>query len=109
MLLAEELDVVLESVNVEFAPVHSRFDSPRLFMMMTGGSTSIAESFLPMRRAGATARLLLINAAAQRWGLDSSACTTNKGRVMHPEGQQSLQYQRAHFHRRWRGYSLFDS
>ncbi len=92
MLLAEELDVVLETVNVEFAPAHPRFDSPRLFMMMTGGSTSIAESFLPMRRAGATARLLLINAAAQRWGLDSSACTTNKGRVMHPDGQQSFHY-----------------
>lgn len=92
MLLAEELDVVLETVKVEFAPAHSRFDSPRFFMMMTGGSTSIAESFLPMRRAGAAARLLLISAAAQRWGLDSSVCTTNEGRVMHPDGQQSFHY-----------------
>lgn len=92
MLLAEELDVVLETVKIEFAPAHSRFDSPQFFMMMTGGSTSIAESFLPMRRAGATARLLLISAAAQRWGLDASLCTTNQGRVLHPDGQQSFQY-----------------
>ena len=92
MLLAEELDVVLETVNIEFAPAHSRYNSPRLFMMMTGGSTSIKESFLPMRRAGATARVLLIKAAALRWGIDLASCTTREGEVLHPDGQQVLTF-----------------
>ena len=92
MLIAEELDVDLQSVRVEFAPAHSRYNSPRLFMMMTGGSTSIKESFLPLRKAGATARLLLVTAAAQRWGVSAAQCSTRNGVVSHPDAKQVLSY-----------------
>lgn len=92
MLLADELDAVLETVKIEFAPAHTRFDSPRMFMMMTGGSTSVATSYMPMRRAGATARALLIAAAAQRWSIDKNQCQSRDGRVYHANGHDSLSY-----------------
>ena len=92
MLIAEELDVLLDSVKVEFAPAHTRFDSPRMLMMMTGGSTSVATSFMPMRRAGATARELLISAAAQTWAIERSQCHAREGRVYQTNGRDSLSY-----------------
>lgn len=92
MLLADELDVSLDAVKIEFAPAHARFDSPRMFMMMTGGSTSVATSFMPMRRAGATARALLIAAAAQTWNISSKECQAREGRVYHGNKSDSLSY-----------------
>ncbi|MBL4867956.1 MAG: molybdopterin-dependent oxidoreductase, partial [Pseudomonadales bacterium] len=86
MLLAEELDVILEEVQIEFARAHSRYNYPPIYMMITGASASISESFLPMRKAGATARLLLLEAAAQRWTIDPSLCSTREGKVVHPDG-----------------------
>src|SRR3989338_2765660 len=65
MILAEELDVDWASVRVEQA----RTD-PRIYRSLgTGGSTSVRESFLPLRQAGAAAREMLITAAAQAWGV----------------------------------------
>ena len=58
-------------------------------VMMTGGSSSVKDLWLPMREAGASARQMLLNAAAQQWNADLSACRTDKGEVIGPAGQRA--------------------
>jgi len=86
MILAEELEVDWASVRVEQA----RTD-PRIYRSLgTGGSTSVRESFLPLRQAGAAAREMLITAAAQAWGVPREECTAEKGAVVHrPTGRRA--------------------
>jgi isoquinoline 1-oxidoreductase subunit beta len=77
MVLAEELGVDWRSVKVEQAP-----NDQRLFGNQgTGGSGSVAESFTPLRQAGAAARFMLVSAAATRWGVDPASCTVKNGVV----------------------------
>ena len=65
MLIAEELEVPLDTVTLDHAPPNEKlFMDPLLGGQLTGGSTSIRYAWEPMRKAGATARVLLINAAA---------------------------------------------
>src|SRR5690349_18481109 len=80
MLIAEELEVPLDSVTIDHAPPdESRFTDPLLGGQLTGGSTSIRYAWEPMRRAGATTRVLLINAAAQQWQVDPASCHAENG------------------------------
>src|SRR6266849_5827025 len=65
MILAEELSLDWNKVKIEQAPTN-----PAIYNHGTGGSGSIAGSWLPLRRAGAAAREMLISAAAQRWNVD---------------------------------------
>ena len=58
----------------------------------TGGSTSVASSWEQLRGVGASARILLVQAAAQRWGVPASACKAENGRIFHPDGHTSLSY-----------------
>jgi isoquinoline 1-oxidoreductase beta subunit len=111
MLVAEELDADWSSVGVEDAPVDriynnvesvagnlpfrpdddsvlkglvawlARKGAREAGAMMTGGSTSLNDAWLPMREAGATARAMLIEAAATRWGVPIEQCRTEAGRV----------------------------
>lgn len=60
-------------------------------LSVTGGSASIADLWLPMREAGASARQLLLQAAAQVWGVPAQDCQARDGRVIHPAGH-SLDY-----------------
>jgi len=93
MLLAEELDVGLERVTVEHAPTDAKdYANPAFRTQMTGGSTTIMAWYLPLRTAGAKARMMLIDAAAHRWSLAPSALTTKAGKVMHPASGRSLDY-----------------
>lgn len=92
MLLAEELDADWGLVGFEFAPAHFDYAHPGFGIQMTGGSTSIAGMSGPMRKAGATARALLIAAAAQSWGVDPSECSTGPGRVRHEASDRALPY-----------------
>src|SRR5258707_10136504 len=62
MILAEELYLDWKQVSVEQAPTN-----PKIYDHGTGGSGSVAGSWLPLRRAGAAAREMLVTAAAQRW------------------------------------------
>ncbi|MCM2296035.1 xanthine dehydrogenase family protein molybdopterin-binding subunit [Rhodoferax sp.] len=119
MLLAEELDADWARVRVEHSPVdaiynnlsavvdglpfHPDDDSAlkitaqwltaklmREFgVMMTGGSSSIKDLWLPMREAGASARAMLIEAASRQWQLPATECTAALGRVTHPSGQSA--------------------
>ena len=82
MVLAEELDCDWNDVRAEHAPAAPAYAHTAFGMQMTGGSTSTWESYEQLRRAGATARALLIQAAAQRWQVDAAQCHAEKGRVV---------------------------
>jgi len=58
-------------------------------VMMTGGSSSVKDLWLPMRQAGASARAMLVGAAAAGWGVDPAACRTEAGTVIGPGGQRA--------------------
>jgi isoquinoline 1-oxidoreductase beta subunit len=88
MLAAEELDVPWEHVIVRQAPGAERF-GPR---QVAAGSFSVTSYWVPLRQAGAVARAMLIAAAAERWGVEAAACTTEDGHVVHPRGRERLRY-----------------
>ncbi len=86
MIVAEELEADWSKVKIEQAPGHqSKYGSQG-----TGGSSSVRRSFEPLRKAGATARDMLVSAAAQQWNVDKSTCYAEKGMVIHrPSGKKS--------------------
>jgi isoquinoline 1-oxidoreductase beta subunit len=82
MLVAEELDFPITSVVCEFAPAEDAYaDKLFTFDMTTGGSTSTPDMWPVLRQAGATARAMLVSAAAQKWGVPAASCTTKAGVV----------------------------
>lgn len=85
-ILAEELRIDPQRIEVRFAGIHGEFKDPEMQLMTTGGSTSISNSYEVLRRAGAGARTMLVAAAAQRWQLDASALRAENGVVYGPEG-----------------------
>jgi isoquinoline 1-oxidoreductase subunit beta len=93
MLIAEELEVELKSVHLEHAPPSDKlYMNPLLGFQATGGSTAIRAAWEPMRRAGATARTMLVQAAAQRWRVDLTSCRAEKGEVIHAASGRRLKY-----------------
>lgn len=93
MLVAEELDVDMSAVRVVQAP-HGKayqimFNNTARF---TGGSNSVREGFLPLRRAGAVARTMLIQAAAAEWQVPVGEITTAPGVVLHKASDRKLTY-----------------
>src|SRR5712692_4543677 len=93
MLLAEELEVGLDQVRLEHAPPDDkRYVNPLFGFQATGGSTSVKGLYLPMRRAGATARTMLIAAAAERWSVDPASCRADRGSVIHAASGRRLGY-----------------
>ena len=85
MLLAEELDADWSRVGFEFAPVDPVYNHPGYGIQFTGGSTSTLAMSEPMRRAGAAARAVLVEAAASAWGLPAGECRTEAS-VVHHDG-----------------------
>ena len=89
-LVAEELDADWSQMRAEAAPANDELYKNLAFGMQgTGGSTAIANSYTQMRKAGAAARALLIEAAAEQWGVPASEVTISKGIVSHPSGQSA--------------------
>ncbi len=79
-LVAEEIDANWDSVKTDFAPADDvRYKNLFFGAQGTGGSTSIANSFVQYREAGAAARDLLVRAAAQSWGVDASTISVENG------------------------------
>ena len=91
-LIAEELDVAPEAIRVAFAPVAPEYRNPLFGLQLTGGSTSVASSWQPLREAGASARLMLVMAAARVWRVEPGQCKTEGGYVRHPNGLDSMPY-----------------
>jgi isoquinoline 1-oxidoreductase beta subunit len=91
-VLADELDANIAHVRTEFGPPDVRFIDPDLGDQATGGSTSAHSTWLPLRHAGATARAMLIAAAAKQWSVDASECTAREGSVYHAASNRSATY-----------------
>jgi isoquinoline 1-oxidoreductase subunit beta len=93
MLIAEELEVDLIQVTLEAAPPDERRYANSIFQIQaTGGSTSVRAAWEPLRLAGATARTMLVSAAAQTWKVDPTACHAEKGEVIHATSGRRLKY-----------------
>lgn len=93
-LVAEELDVPWEKIRVESAPADAKLYNNLLWgpMQGTGGSTAMANSFEQLRRAGATARAMLIAAAADNWKVDANTLATQDGMVQHRASGRKASY-----------------
>jgi isoquinoline 1-oxidoreductase beta subunit len=93
MLIAEELEVGLDQIEVVAAPPNEQlYRQPLLKSQTTGGSTSIRGAYTPLRQAGAAARVMIINAAAGRWQVPAAECTANRARVTHTPTGRTLSY-----------------
>ncbi|MDC0663874.1 xanthine dehydrogenase family protein molybdopterin-binding subunit [Marinobacter sp. SS21] len=91
-LIAEELEVEPAAIQPRFAPVANEYRNPLFKLQLTGGSTSLATSWRPLRVAGASAKALLVKAAARVWQVPAEGCRVQEGRVLHPNGRDSLAY-----------------
>src|SRR5207248_8700196 len=84
MILAEELDADYQQVVLEHAPPNDKlYGNPTFGIQVTGNSNSIRAFWKPLRAAGAAARAMLIQAAAQQWKADPASCTAADGQVRH--------------------------
>lgn len=119
MLVAEELDADFETIRVEQAPVDDVYANVTVLqdalpfsdkyhdgedtigatgmakvagllgVQVTGGSTSVRDAWRPMRQAGATARSMLVMAAARTWNVPPDECTVEKGIITHSKTKKS--------------------
>jgi isoquinoline 1-oxidoreductase subunit beta len=93
MLIAEELEVDLSRVKVEQAPADEKaYGHPLYVLQTTGGSASVPAAWAKLRQVGATAKLMLLNAAAQEWNVPISECRAENGTVKHLPSGDSLRY-----------------
>lgn len=88
MMVNEELEADWSKVIVEMGD----YDTPRFKNQFTGGSRAMAMAWRPLRTAGATARLMLMQAAANEWGVSVSELTVSKGVVIHQASNRSANY-----------------
>jgi isoquinoline 1-oxidoreductase subunit beta len=89
MLVAEELEVDLNKVKIEFAPPGEMYINAMLGGQITGGSTSVRDGWEKLRIAGAKARVMLVQAAADKWGVDASQLRASNGMVTGPGGKKA--------------------
>jgi CO/xanthine dehydrogenase Mo-binding subunit len=87
MILAEELCLDWKQVGIEQAPTN-----PKVYQHGTGGSGSVRGSWLPLRRAGAAAREMLITAAAANWNVNRDTCVAQNGGILHGARKNFLTY-----------------
>jgi len=93
MILAEELDADFAQVAVEHAPPSDKlYGNPLFGIQATGNSNSVRAWWKPLRNAGASARAMLVQAAAQRWQVEPASCTTANSEVMHKASGRQLSY-----------------
>jgi isoquinoline 1-oxidoreductase beta subunit len=93
MILAEELDADFSQVSLLHAPPSDKlYGNPTFGLQVTGNSNSIRAFWTPLRNAGASARAMLVQAAAQQWQVEPASCTASNGQVMHAESGRKLSY-----------------
>ena len=88
MLIAEELECDWKSIRVEAAPVDPVYNHTAFGIQVTGGSTSVWSEWERLSKAGATAREMLITAAAKIWKVNPASCRAENGRVIHESGKK---------------------
>lgn len=89
MLVAEELDADWSNVRMESAPAAPEYKHPWFGVQATGGSTSVRAMWEPLRKAGASARAMLVAAAADTWKVDAATLETDRGTVIGPKGRKA--------------------
>ncbi len=93
MLIAEELEVDLSQVRLEHAPPNEKlYANPLIGVQATGNSNAVRGAWQPLRQAGATARTMLIAAAAKQWNVDPASCRARSGVVHHETMRRSARY-----------------
>jgi isoquinoline 1-oxidoreductase subunit beta len=93
MLVAEELDIDWNKIKTEWVPADPKYGNPNFGgQQLTAGSNSVRGMWKTLREAGATARAMLISAAAQTWEVPETSCSTEKGEVVHKASGRRLKY-----------------
>jgi isoquinoline 1-oxidoreductase beta subunit len=92
MIAADELDCDWKKVRTEFAPADKVYINPRFGVQGTGGSSGTPTSWNPLRKASATARAMLLQAAAQKWGVDVSQCRAENSTILHEPTKRRATY-----------------
>ncbi|WP_420964688.1 molybdopterin cofactor-binding domain-containing protein [Bradyrhizobium sp. B120] len=93
MLIAEELEIGLTQVQLEHAPPSDKlYANPLLGVQATGNSNAMRGAWQPMRKAGATAKAMLVAAAAKRWNVEAGSCRAENGEVHHAASGRKLGY-----------------
>jgi isoquinoline 1-oxidoreductase subunit beta len=91
MILAEEMDASLDKIALEHAPPNDKlYGNPIFGIQATGNSNSIRAFWDKLREAGAAARAMLIEAAAQKWQVDPASCSAADGKVTHAASNRTL-------------------
>jgi isoquinoline 1-oxidoreductase beta subunit len=92
MLVAEELDADWSKVRAEHAPVDPAYNHAAFPIQMVGGSTSTWTEWERLRKAGASARAMLVAAAAQTWKVEATSCKAENGQVIHSDSGRRLSF-----------------
>lgn len=92
MLVAEELEADWSKIQIETSPIGGVYKNPLLGMQATGGSTSVRSRWQMLRIAGATAREMLIEAAAKQWQVKPQDCHAANSKVIHSASGKTLSY-----------------
>jgi isoquinoline 1-oxidoreductase beta subunit len=93
MLVAEELDIDWNRIKTEWAPADPKYGNPNFGgQQLTAGSNSVRGMWKVLRESGATARAMLISAAAQTWGVSENTVSTERGHAIHRASGRRLQY-----------------
>lgn len=92
MIVADELELDWKDVTFEHGPPGKEFINPAIGGQITGGSASIRGLFDPLRKAAASAREMLIAAAAQQWNVPAEQCRARNGEVFHPTSRRTAKY-----------------
>ncbi|MGA9321590.1 MAG: molybdopterin cofactor-binding domain-containing protein, partial [Xanthobacteraceae bacterium] len=92
-ILAEELDAEYAKIALEHAPPSDKvYGNPLFGIQATGNSNSVRAFWKPLRIAGASARAMLVRAAADQWQVDPASCTASNGQVTHADSGRTLAY-----------------
>src|SRR5258705_10200907 len=93
MILAEELDADFSKVTLLHAPPNDKlYGNPLFGIQATGNSNSVRAWWKPLRTAGASARAMLVQAAARQWQVEPASCKTSNGEVTHTGSGRKLSY-----------------
>jgi len=92
MLIAEELEADWSKIRVQSSPVAAVYNHTVFGIMMTGGSTTTNSEYDRFRKMGAMARVMLVDAAAQEWGVDPETCRAEKGYVVHSASKRRASF-----------------